>query len=165
MSTDALLEYFKPLQEFLAAENQRSESDDKIHQMLSTYNTEASKQCHKVQIADWDRTTDLNNKTKEEIYARAVAENAEFIKEQNNRYFKHLNPNDYNDGKIQRQIKLIRDLGTNALSERRLLELTDTISEMVLIYNQAEFCGYQNQNCSKDQRLTLDPGRLFEILN
>lgn len=162
MNAHAILEYFKPLHDFLTIENQRLAKEDDIRQNLSKYNEEASIQCQKLQIADWDKTTDLNNITKAKIYAQAVAENARFTKSQYQLHFSHLHPNDFTDEKVRRQVQLIGDLGQNALDETRLLELTDTISEMVKIYNKAEFCAYGKANCTK--HLTLDPGKYINSM-
>lgn len=159
MSADAILEYFAPLRQVLVAENERLRKEDEVREVLAKYNEEATVQCHRVRIADWDKTTDLNNRTKEEIYAKAVAENAQFTKNQIDAHFRGLNTNGFTDERIKRQIKHISNLGANALNETRLLELTDTISEMVKIYNKAEFCDYSKPNCTDDERLTLDPGK------
>lgn len=156
MAADALLEYFEPLRKFLTTENKRLAKEDEVRQLLEQYNIEASRQCNKVQIADWDKTTDQNSDEKQKAYTRAIAENAEFTKDQFNRHFANLKLDDFPDEKVRRQIKLIGDFGANILNQTELNELTDTISEMVKIYNNATFCKYDNPNCSK--RLTLDPG-------
>lgn len=164
MTADALLEYFEPLHKFLATENLRLAKEDEVRQLLEQFNVEASRQCNKVQIADWDKTTDLNSEEKQEAYTRAITENAEFTKDQYNRHFAHLKLDDFSDEKVRRQIKLIGDLGTNILNQTELNDLTDTISEMVKIYNKATFCKYDNPHCSEDQQLTLDPGAYLILL-
>lgn len=163
MSADAILEYFKPLHDFLTVENQRLAKEDEVRQILSIYNEEASIQCQKLQNADWDKTTDLNNNTKEEIYAQTVVENARFTKNQYELHFSHLNLDDFTDEKVRRQSQIIADLGQNSLNESRLFDLTNTISEMVKIYNKAEFCAYGKPDCAKDERLTLDPGKYIFV--
>lgn len=158
MKADAILEYFAPLREFLVEANEKLRQQDEVRDVLAKYNDEATIQCHRVQISDWDQTTDLKNQTKQDIHAKAVAERALFTKDQIDKHFRALNPDEFSDERIRRQIKSITNLGSNALNEARLLNLTYTISEMVKIYNTAEFCEYTKPNCADDEHLTLDPG-------
>lgn len=158
MNASALLEYFKPLQDFLKTENQRLANEDEVRKNLARYNKEAAIMENKLKLADWDQITDLNNKTKEEYYSKIVAENAKFSKQQYELYFHDLKPDDFTDEKLRRQILYVTNLGTDALNETRLLNLTNAKAEMVKIYNNAMFCSYLKPNCTKDEMLTLDPG-------
>lgn len=160
MSADAFLEYFKPLQDFLKDANQRLAKEDEVRQILAKYNVDATKQCTKLQLADWDKTTDLNNATKQQIYQKAVAENAAFAKQQYQLHFSHYNADDFSDENVRRQVTLLKRLGKDALNESDLLKLTEHIEKMVKIYNTATFCGYDKPNCSDSERLTLDPGTI-----
>lgn len=155
LTSDAILEYFKPLSDFLAIENEKLAQEDEIRQKLADFDKEATKMCQKVQSADWEKTTDLNNQSKQDIYNQAIAENAKFMKEET-KQFRDLNPNDFPDYRIRRQIHLVSNLKSEALDEPKLIELTNTISTMIGIYNRAEFCKYSEPNCSKP--MTLDPG-------
>lgn len=159
MSADAILEYFKPLHEYLKQANKKLAVEDEVRQLLVKYDQEASKQCTKLQLADWDKTTDLNNETKLQIYQRAVSENAAFTKEQHKLHFGHYNADDFADEKVRRQIQILKNLGREALDEPDLLKLTENIEKMVQIYNTATFCSYYKQNCSDEERFTLDPGK------
>lgn len=159
MSADAILEYFKPLHDFLKEANKKLAIEDEVRQLLIKYNENASKQCTKLQLADWDKSTDLKNETKLQIYQRAVSENAAFTKEQYKLHFSHYNADDFSDEKVRRQIKILKNLGREALDEPDLLSLTENIEKMVQIYNTATFCSYHKQNCSDEERFTLDPGR------
>lgn len=163
MSADAMLEYFKPLHDFLKDANKQLAKEDEVRQLLIKYNENASKQCTKLQLADWDKTTDLENKTKQQVYQEAVTENAAFMKEQYKRHFSNYNADDFPDESVRRQIKILKDLGKDALDEPDLLKLTENIEKMIQIYNTATFCNYNKQNCSDGERLTLDPGKLISM--
>lgn len=159
LNANAILEYFKPLHDFLNKENKRLATEDEVRQIFKKYNAEAAIYANRLTNADWDKTTDLNNKTKEDIYTELIAENANFTKEQYNLHFRNLKPDDFADEKIRRQIKRVTNLGTFKLDEGRLREFTETVNEMVKIYNKATFCSYFEPNCTKE--LTLDPGKIF----
>lgn len=163
MTADAILEYFKPLHDFLKEENKKLAVEDEVRQLLINYSESASKQCTKLQHADWDKTTDLKNETKQQIYQKAVSENAAFTKEQYKLHFSQYNADDFADENVRRQIKILKDLGREALDEPDLLKLTENVDKMVQIYNTATFCSYLKQNCSEKERLTLDPGKRQNI--
>lgn len=159
MSADAILEYFKPLHDYLKEANKKLAREDEVRQLLIKYNEDATKQCTKLQFADWDKTTDLKNETKQQIYQNAVAENAAFTKEQYKLHFSHYSVDDFADENVRRQIKIIKDMGKDALDEADLLNLTENMEKMIQIYNTATFCSYQKPNCSEKERFTLDPGK------
>lgn len=156
MSANALLEYFKPLSDFLIEENQRLAKEDEMRQTLDKYSKEASNMCTKVTTAEWNKITDINNNDKSDIYAKTVAENAKFLKDKYNELFKGSKPEHFRDEKIQRQIRTITNLGTSALNDTQLNQLTNVKLQMEKIYNNAEFCSYDKPDCTK--KLTLDPG-------
>lgn len=164
MSAAAILEYFAPLQEFLIEANKRLKQQDEVRDILAKYNEEASIQNNKLQLATWDKTTDLKNETKQDIYVKTVSESAKFTKDQIELHFRNLNPEEFTDERIKRQIKSITNLGTNALNEEQLRNFTNTLSEMIQIYNTAEFCEYKKENCTENERLTLDPGLKIKML-
>lgn len=155
VSAKALLEYFKPLRDFLNEEIKRFKSDA-MRPILAEYNKNAAIQCNKLKLADWAKTTDVNNVEKSRAYAKAVEEHAKFVKEQHKQHFQGLDPSDFSDEQIQRQIKIITNIGKFALNESRLAELTATKEQMEKIYNNAEFCDYREPNCT--EKLTLEPG-------
>lgn len=155
-SAEPLIEYFKPLHDFLREENKRLADEDKFRQLLASYDRNASAECRKLKLAEWDKITDLNNEAKRDAYERAVKENGKYIKEQYNQHFRGLGPSNFTDEAIKRQISLLSKLGVNALEESRLAELAEVKVEMEQIYNGAEFCPWNKPNCTK--KLTLDPG-------
>lgn len=160
ISAKALLEYFEPLRVHLVEEIKRMNSDA-MRPILAEYNDAAAKQCNKLQLANWAKATDINNAEKSETYAKAVAEHAEFVREQHQK-FEGLNVSDFNDEQIQRQIKIITKIGKYALNESRLAELTKTKDAMEKIYNNAQFCDYHKPNCT--EKLTLEPGKFIRAI-
>lgn len=160
ISTKALLEFFEPLRDFLNKEIKEMESDA-MRRILAEYNDIAAIQCNKLNLADWAKTTDVNNEEKGKAYAKAVEEHAEFVRDQHKNHFQGLNPSDFHDEQIQRQLRIIKNIGTNALNATRLAELVETRGEMQNIYNNAEFCDYHEPNCT--EKLTLEPGECMSI--
>lgn len=158
-----MLEYFKPLQDFLVLENQKLRNEDEFRQKLVQYNVVASTECRKLNLAKWATITDVNNVEKSDAYSKAVSEYAQFIKAQYNEHFRGRKPNDFIDEKIQRQILYLTNLDTNALNETSLNERAQAMTEMEKIYNNAEFCDYNKINCTKNEKLTLDPGMVNSI--
>lgn len=86
-------------------------------------------------------------------------EEAAFEKDTWNQYFKDLNPDDYQDEFLRRQVEDLIVLGNAALDEDRLSELTTTVNTMTNIYSTARICPYKEQDCDLDTAgLTLEPG-------
>lgn len=164
MSAASLLNYFKPLQDFLKQQIPRLRKDDEVRQLLNRYEAEATAQCNRLQKAEWGVATDLNNNTKHEILSRAVVENAQFSKDQYARHFSNLKPNDYIDERIQRQVARLNKLGTSVLDEATLNEFTEVKAKLEKYYNNAVFCDFKKPNCDLEtEALTLDPGELSII--
>lgn len=159
LTAKALLEYFEPLQKFLKEENRRLEKEDEVRQILEQHNVVASDQCTKLVTAEWNVETDINNKTKQELLAQAVAENARFTKEQFDTHFRNLSQISFVDEKIQRQVLYLSKLGVDILDENRMSELLNVRKNMERVYSNAKFCDYGKPNCNLDtEGLTLDPG-------
>lgn len=154
MSAKALLEYFKPLHVFLIDEIKRLK-DKTLRPILSEYNNLAALQCNKLQLAEWAKITDVNNEDKSKAYTKAINEHAKFVKDQYSQHFSGLKSSDFSDEQIQRQIKILTNIGVNALNESRLAELTETKVKLEKIYNNAEFCDFYEPNCTN--KLTLEP--------
>lgn len=159
IKADAILEYFEPLRKVLVEQTERLRQEDQVREKLEKYDQESTVYCQKVQSADWDKTTDLQDPVKEDIYVKAVADNAQFVKMSYNEIFLKYANETYPDEKISRQIKFIGNLGTNALDPKKLSVFTSIVNEMVKIYNSATFCPYNNQDCADDQRMSLEPGK------
>lgn len=157
INASALLEYFKPLYDFLQEEN-RKIKEERTTEILAEYDKKISAMCNKVQNADWDKTTDLGNEDKKKKYEEAVLENAELTKEYYEKYFKGEDPDNYEDPLVKRQIMQVNTLGVDILSEQDLKNLTSVIDKMSGVYGQAKVCPYKKQQCSDDEKLSLDPG-------
>lgn len=154
------IEYFQPLREFLQIENQRLRLEHETREKLENYNVAATEQCTKLQLAEWAFITDINNKEKEAARAKAIVDNARFLKDQYNLHFKGLKPENFEDENIKRQILYIYNLGINALNESRLSEWSRLKSSMESIYTNTAFCNYFKQDCNLEtEALTLDPGK------
>lgn len=152
---NAFLEYFEPLREYLTREIKRMKSDE-MRDILTEYNKKAATQCNKLKLAKWAKITDINNVEKHGASVKAVAEHAAFIRDEYERHFHDLDPSDYDDEQVRRQVRFIKMIGKNALNSSRLNELTRTLDEMENVYNNAEFCDFNKPNCT--QKLTLEPG-------
>ncbi|RZC38944.1 hypothetical protein BDFB_007692, partial [Asbolus verrucosus] len=63
------------------------------------------------------------------------------------KYFKNLDPDDYVDELVKRQIRDLRILGNAALPEDKLTQLTTVTNTMTNIYSTAKICPYKKQNC------------------
>lgn len=164
MSASAILEYFKPLYDFLVKENIKLAKEDVVRQKLEQYDKKASELNEKIQLAQYDLFTDINNKTKESLSVQAVRENAKFRKDQYEIHFKGMKPDDFSDEKIQRQILYLTNLKTDILDDAKLKNLTEIKADMFKVYNNAKFCDYSTPNCKDDEKLTLDPGIIIIIL-
>lgn len=113
ISAQALLEYFKPLQEYLKELNNQS-NDEIMENILYNYNDAAGRMTKKVVQAEWDVATDTNNKEKAETLNRVLVENSEFVNKWYEQY-KHYEPSNFTDKSIQRQVRLLRTRGINTL--------------------------------------------------
>lgn len=113
ISSEALVEYFAPLFEFLKKENAMIET-------LQKYEKEGSEMCNKFVKAEWDVATDSESQEKKDAYEKVVLENSQFTKNWHTQYFKGIKPEDYSDEKVQRQLKQLVHLGRAALDEIRL---------------------------------------------
>lgn len=163
VSASALLEYFRPLRDYLKKAISKLRSEDEMRQTLARHNVVASKECNKLVEAEWGVVTDIENKEKHKLYEQALNANAKFVQEQYNLHFKGQNPNSYEDERIQRQLMYLTTLGISALNETRLTERTQAIAKMETIYNTAVFCRHNKPNCSQSEMVTLDP-EITEIM-
>ncbi|KAJ3641062.1 hypothetical protein Zmor_027585 [Zophobas morio] len=114
----------------------RSEYQDKLKNFLATeYEISASAMYTKANEAEWNYETDINNKEKEDILLNVTLESAALAKKYWQDYFKDLNPDDYQDEQLKRQVKNLRILGNAALNEEKLTKLTKATNNMINIYN------------------------------
>lgn len=159
ISSSAIMDYFAPLYDFLKAENDKRQAQD-MPQSLAAYEVEASEMCNKLVHAEWDVATDSENEQLTVEYERMVLENAEFTRRWHEAVFKGVNPDDFTDELVKRQLKYLVHLGKDALDPTDLSTLTNTQTSMENIYNLARICPFNAQSCditNKDVTLSLDP--------
>jgi peptidyl-dipeptidase A len=113
VSADAMLEYFAPLQKFLDRSNE-------MYETLRKHNVEASRECNKLVKAEYAVATDTLNQTAVDELEKAVLESAKFTKEQYERNFKGKEVEQFGGETLQRQLKVLTVLGTDALEEKDL---------------------------------------------
>lgn len=152
MTADAILEYFKPLQDFLKEQNDISDKMDK-------YNEEAAVIYNKMVKAEWAVATDTENSEKKTEHEKVVLESAEFSRKYYDDLFSKMAPTDVTNELNKRQLKYLTKLGRDKLTNEKLSQLTQTINKMEEVYNTATICPFDKKDCdlkSKDA-LTLDP--------
>lgn len=160
ISTYGLLEFFQPLYIFLKNENDKRE----MSEILDQYNTEASIYCNRLVLADWAVTTDLLSDEKQQQFIEAIQANADFLKSQHSLYFESISLDDFTDEGIRRQLKYLKNLGTDALSSDRLRDLRETNTAMENIYNTAKICPFDDQNCNlSSDGWSLNPGKTLNF--
>lgn len=164
ISASALLEYFKPLHDFLIEQN-KAEVLANLPEQMQRYEEVGSKMCNKMVKAEWGVATDTNNEENRKILEETVLENNKFSRDWYDSVFKYLTPNDTTNKSYKRQLKYLTHLGRDALSVADLTELTKTQAEIEKIYNTAKICPFNKQNCNlATEGLTLEP-ELYDILS
>lgn len=85
-------------------------------------------------------------------------EYAAFRKQQFDEYFKSANIESYTDPDVKRKLKILKDIGTAALSEEDLTSLNAAKNRMTTIYNNGRICPFAKPDCELEtEGLTLDP--------
>lgn len=158
LQSDAILEYFQPLREFLKKENVRLKLELETRAKLEQYNEQAIGECRKYQLAEWDFITDVNNLTKQNLRSEALIQYSQFKKDAYNELFSKLKPDDFDDESVRRQILFATKLGIGHLNSSRLQEWSRLKSKMENTYGTATFCPYTKPNCDlKSEALSLEP--------
>ncbi|KAK4883480.1 hypothetical protein RN001_006799 [Aquatica leii] len=159
LDASAIMDYFKPLYDYLKLQNQiQTEEEWLITFLNEKYENEASSISNKFVIADWDFATDINNNAKENALLNATLEMGNFNKHYWETIFQTLNPSNYTNESLKRQIKLLKVLGQAALDESKLEQLTMSINKMKNIYSTAKICPYKNPSCNLTiEGLSLEP--------
>lgn len=155
----ALIDYFRPLQEYLDQENEKFAQMEEVRITLETYD-EVSAPIFQAQVrADWAVTTDLENEDKQFDLTVITAETAQFVKQQYELHFASLNNTEFDDVSISRQLLYLSNMGTAILSETDLLILNEAQRNMQEIYNLAKVCPFQTPDCNETtEGLALNPG-------
>lgn len=115
ISAAAILEYFKPLSDFLDRENA-------IKQRLMDYKDEAIQECNLLQLAEWASAVDVENKDKETLKTEAVLKYAEFAKATSVK-FSDLKVDEIGDELSRRQVNSLQTLDTDILNVEQLTEV------------------------------------------
>lgn len=107
-----------------------------------TYETEASQSCFRINMAEWAYATDVDNATAQAVLVmkwqwefsiligtvlfqvNETLISAEFEKSHWEEYFKDLNPDDYQNELIQREVRSLKVLGSAALSTEKLTNVS-----------------------------------------
>uniref|UniRef100_A0A1B0D1L8 Angiotensin-converting enzyme n=1 Tax=Phlebotomus papatasi TaxID=29031 RepID=A0A1B0D1L8_PHLPP len=158
MDASALLEYFQPLYEFLKVENENLRNEA-MQQMLQEYDVEAQVEGAKMVHSSWAVSTNVGNTAIQEQYNQAVIDYAAFSKRKYDELFRGINPDDYTDESVQRQLLYLTNQGISILPEDPLRIRTQALLRMESLYSDAVICPYSNTNCNlqTDEVLTLDP--------
>nr|CAH7716316.1 unnamed protein product [Callosobruchus chinensis] len=135
-------------------------SEGELKQYLNdVYEKEASDQCYKVSVAQFDFETDVRNKKKEELTTNLTLEQAAWVKNVWTKYFKDIQPEDYEDPIVRRELKFLKILGSAALEPKKLEKLNEVNNRMTEIYSTGKICPYKNQKCDLTKEgLNLEPG-------
>lgn len=155
----ALIDYFKPLQEYLDQENERFVQMEEVRVTLETYDA-MSAEIFRAQVhADWAVTTDLESEEKQADLTVVNADTARFVKQQYELHFAGLNNAEFDDVSISRQLRYLSNLGTAILSDSDLIILNDAQRHMQDFYNRAKVCPFQTPDCNEEtEGLALNPG-------
>uniref|UniRef100_A0A7G3ADB7 Angiotensin-converting enzyme n=1 Tax=Lutzomyia longipalpis TaxID=7200 RepID=A0A7G3ADB7_LUTLO len=159
MDASPLIEYFQPLYDFLKVENENLRNEA-MQETLREYNVLAAEEAAKMVHASWDVSTNIGNTAIQEQYNQAVLQNAQFHKEKYEEIFSGLNPEDYTDEDVRRQLLYLTKLGISILPEEDLSTLTAAKLRMENTYSDAKICPYTKRDCNVDtdpDALTLDP--------
>lgn len=160
----ALIDYFKPLQEYLDQENEKFAQMEEVRLTLETYDV-VSAPIFQAQVhAEWDVTTDLESEDKQSDLTIVNAQTAQFIRQQYDEHFASLNYAEFDDVSISRQLRYLSNMGTAILSDSDLLILNNAQRNMQDFYNRAKVCPFQFPDCNEEiEGLALNPGRHIEI--
>lgn len=155
----ALIDYFKPLQEYLDQENEKFARLDEIRVTLATYDEDSATIFQAQVKADWDVTTDLESEDKNADLTFVSAQTAQFVKQQYELHFAGLNYAEFDDVSISRQLRYLSNQGTSILSDPDLMILNNAQRNMQDIYNRAKVCPFQTPDCNEEiEGLALNPG-------
>ncbi|XP_045467090.1 angiotensin-converting enzyme-like [Harmonia axyridis] len=114
--------------------------------------------CTKLQEANWEFESDLENSEAEENLVNVILQAAEYNKQLWKMYFKDVTPDDYQDPDLKRKVMLARMLGKSVLENDKLAELTNITNTMVEIYSTGKICPYRKKNCDiSTEGYNLDP--------
>lgn len=81
-----------------------------------------------------------------------------YRKKQFDEYFSAANIDLFTDPAVKRKLKILKDIGTAALSESDLTNLNAAKNRMTTVYNNGRICPSAKRDCNlATEGLTLDP--------
>ncbi|XP_041371786.1 uncharacterized protein LOC121385251 [Gigantopelta aegis] len=149
MDAGALLEYFKPLTDWLKDRNALEKhgwsdscpiTDEQLAvSWLESYNTRVQHVMYGAYEASWTYSTNITHET-EKAKVEAEVQSSKFTKEAarnaSNFDYKH-----FKDEGIKRQLKSITDIGTDALKEEaKIKRLSEVVAGMEGIFSTGKVC-------------------------
>nr|XP_011423379.2 uncharacterized protein LOC105325490 isoform X2 [Crassostrea gigas] len=173
MSASAILEYFKPLIDWLKIQNGNdlatwdtgcpeylSDGDQQAKVWLNEYNNLAQTKFYEESEVEWTYATNITDENEKKLVT-ARLELANFEKEAARNASEILHQ--YNISRITesgRRLFGISNIGTSALKNQTVLQKLNTLqSEIEGIYGKAKFCPEGNSTC-----LSLEPD-LYRIMS
>ncbi|XP_055551685.1 angiotensin-converting enzyme-like [Wyeomyia smithii] len=133
-------------------------SDEEIAAVLQQYDEEVRPFCNRQVTANWNVATNTEDEAAQEEQNSATLAYAKFRSDYYKQYFKDAVVENYQDEKVRKQLRLLKDLGTAALPESELEEYNKVMRRLDTTYQLAEICPYTNQECKEgDPKWTLDP--------
>ncbi|CAH0552700.1 unnamed protein product [Brassicogethes aeneus] len=143
---------------FAVANCKLSENQMKMF-LANSYEKQTSDSCYKLNDVTFAFNTDIRNKQKEQFLLNTTLKEAKLSKEIWEKYFKDVNPEEYKDPILRRELKKLVIIGDAALEPSKLEKLTNAVNKMTSIYSTAKICPYEKQKCDLDKEgLNLEPG-------
>ncbi|XP_067685542.1 uncharacterized protein [Haliotis asinina] len=171
MNVSALMEYFKPLSDWLKLENGNDDVSWSEHcpvnegldveAWLKTYNDHVQVVQYEAALADWTYNTNITDYNQDRR-VEAELKSSQFTKEAAgiaNTY----NLSGIHDTAIARQLEMIRDIGTDALKdEKKIKQLSEVQAKMEGIFSTGKVCLDKTR---PDDCLDLEPGIARKFAN
>ncbi len=125
----------------------------------NVYEEEERALLEEVSQADWNYNVDITA-ANAAASTQAKLEYSAYNKEVWENYINVFDLDSFEDEDLVRRLEKLQILGESALPEDDLEILSDTVNEMVNIYNTARVCPYDNQDCDEaTEGLPLEPGK------
>ncbi len=124
----------------------------------NVYEEEERALLEEVVQADWNYNVDIND-ANAAASTQAKLEIAAYDKEVWVNYINVFDLDSFEDENLVRRLEKLKVLGESALPDDDVETLSNTVNEMVNIYNTARVCPYDNQDCDEEtEGLPLEPG-------
>ncbi|XP_049283959.1 angiotensin-converting enzyme-like [Anopheles funestus] len=161
ISGKALLEYFEPLYQFLKEENRKFKVAE-MKDIVERYSEQYSLACNRQVKAQFATQVDVGNPQLQQHLTEVLAENTKFVLDNYNRYFADVNPQEFPDPLVSRQVQFLSQISINKLPVQDLAKLQNALGRMQNTYSSATICPYSDQQCT-DGKVSLDP-ELYEVM-